>query len=296
MAFFGFESLKDKLGMRTQPTGAEVGTGAGVKCVACGELLMRLDFDTNQGVCSQCGHHHRIGARRRIACVLDPGSFEEHDAELVSVDALDFGGGSARYTDKLEAALLKTGLNDAMVSGVGRLMNRPVNFAVTDSDYMMGSMGSVMGEKFARLAENAIEHRRALITVSGSGGGARMQEGIFSLMQMAKTSAALAQLADAKLPYISVCCDCTMGGVWASWAALGDVIYAEPRALIGFTGPRVIKTTINAKLPDGFQLSEFLLRHGQVDAIVDRRDLRARLAALLDGLLGAAPAGPTDDA
>ena len=173
-----------------------------------------------------------------------------------------------------------------MVSGCGAISERRVAFGVTDSRFLMGSMGSVVGEKITRLIEHAVENGLPLIMVSGSGGGARMYEGLFSLMQMAKTSAALARLHEARLPFISVCTDCTMAGVWASWAALGDIIIAEPKALIGFTGPRVIKTTINCELPEGFQLSEFLMEHGQVDMIIARQDLRQTLVGLLDKLMG----------
>ena len=287
MAFPALETLKDKLGIRPHPPAGETGMGAGVACKRCGELHMRMDFEAALDVCASCGHHHRMGARRRLASLLDPDTFVEHDAELMSVDPLGFTGDQAGYVQKLEIARAKTGLNDAMAGGAGLLEGRPVHIAATDSDYMMGSMGSVMGEKLVRLIESAIQRRVPLITISGSGGGARMQEGIFSLMQMAKTSAALALLAKARLPFISVCADCTMGGVWASWAALGDIILAEPEALIGFTGPRVIKTTINAQLPEGFQQAEFLLQHGQIDDIVPRGQLRARLASLLGLLLGA---------
>ena len=286
MPFKVFDSLKDKLRLRPQPPPGEAGTGAGARCERCGELHMRLDFESRLGVCPACGRHHRMGARRRVETLLDPGTFEEHDAGLSSADPLGFRGGGAGYADKLAAARAKSGLPDAMVAGSGLLEGRGVNLAATDSEFMMGSMGSAMGEKFVRLAEDAIARRRPLVSVSGSGGGARMQEGIFSLMQMAKTSAALALLAKARVPYVSVCADCTMGGVWASWAALGDIILAEPGALIGFTGPRVIKDTINRQLPERFQTAEFLLEHGQVDAIVPRGQLRARLASLLDLLVG----------
>ena len=178
---------------------------------------------------------------------------------------------------------------EAVITGVGKLEGRPVAFGVTDSRFIMGSMGSVVGEKLSRLCEHAVRERLPVIFVSGSGGGARMYEGLFSLMQMAKTAAALGKVHEARLPYLSVCTDCTMAGVWASWAALGDVIVAEPKALIGFTGPRVIKTTINAELPEGFQLSEFLLEHGQVDMIVPRAEMRARLASLLGTMVGSVP-------
>jgi acetyl-CoA carboxylase carboxyl transferase subunit beta len=204
---------------------------------------------------------------------------------LASIDILEFHGIES-YTAKLEKARANTGITDAMVSGTGKLKNREVAFGVTDARFMAGSMGSVVGERFVRLVEAAVVGRLPMIVFSGSGGGARMYEGLFSLMQMAKTSAALTRLDAAGLPFISVCTQRTMGGVWASWAALGDIIIAEPHAEIGFTGPRVIKTTINAALPEGFQLSEFLLEHGQIDLIVHRHDMRDKLSSILDKLLG----------
>ncbi len=292
MALFGWDGLK-KLGRKPQTPNGEVGTGAGTKCLACGELLIKKTLAENLGVCPACGHHHRIDAWRRIDITLDPDTFAERDADLTSRDILDFRAAKA-YKDVLERDQAKTGLRSAMVGGTGELDGRPVAFGATDSRFLMGSMGSVVGEKIARLAEHARDERLPLILVSGSGGGARMYEGLFSLMQMAKTAAALGKLREANLPYISVCTDATMAGVWASWAALGDIILAEPKALIGFTGPRVIKTTINAELPEGFQLSEFLLEHGQVDMILQRSELRATLARLIDKLLGPVEGAPAE--
>jgi acetyl-CoA carboxylase carboxyl transferase subunit beta len=287
MALFGWEGLK-KLGLRPQTPNVEAGTGPATKCESCGEILLKKTLENNLWVCPSCDHHHRITAWERVQVTLDEDSFEENDANLASVDPLDFRGAKS-YKNKLEEAFKATGMISAMVGGVGQLRGRDVAFGVTDSRFIMGSMGSVVGEKIARLAERAIDRRLPLIMVSGSGGGARMYEGLFSLMQMAKTSAAIGRLGDAGLPFISVCTDCTMAGVWASWAALGDIIIAEPRALIGFTGPRVIKTTINCELPEGFQLSEFLLAHGQVDMIVHRYELRDRIAAAFDIMLGKTP-------
>lgn len=285
MAILEWQGLKSKLGLRPQTEMREIGTGPGVKCEKCGEMLMRVDFEADLRVCSSCDHHHIIGAEERIRITLDHDSFEEMDNDLAALDVLGFKGIEG-YTEKLKKAREKTGNVDAMVSGCGRLKERPVAMGVTDSRFMAGSMGSVVGERFVRLVEKAVERRLPLIIFSGSGGGARMYEGLFSLMQMAKTSAALTRLDEAGLPFLSVCTQSTMGGVWASWAALGDVILAEPMAQIGFTGPRVIKTTINAELPEGFQSSEFLLEHGQIDMIVHRRDMRDRLASLLDKLCG----------
>jgi acetyl-CoA carboxylase carboxyl transferase subunit beta len=222
--------------------------------------------------------------------MLDEDSFIEHDADLSSKDILGFSGGNSTYRDKLDAEIKKTGMLSAIISGEGKLDGRRVGFAVTDSAFIAGSMGSVVGEKFTRLVEFCARERIPFISVSGSGGGARMQEGMYSLMQMAKTSAALARLRGAGIPYLSVVTHSTMGGVWASWAALGDIIIAEPGAQIGFTGPRVIKTTINRDLPEGFQRSEYMLVHGQLDQIVKRADLRPRLISLLNLLLGAAAA------
>ena len=272
-----------KLGTRNQPDPAESGTGPATKCErqSCGELLMKKTLKDNLYVCPVCGYHHRLSAHNRIEITLDQDSFVEMDSDLASVDPLNFTGAKS-YTDKLVQSIKDTKMLSAMLSGTGTIDGITTAFGVTDSDFIMGSMDSVVGEKFTRLTEYAIKHGLPLVTVSGSGGGARMYEGLYSLMQMAKTSAALGKLKDAGLPYISVVADATMAGVWASWAALGDIILAEPEALVGFTGARVIKTTINCELPDGFQLSEFLLEHGQIDNIVHRRDLRNTLASLLN--------------
>ncbi|MDR2391063.1 MAG: acetyl-CoA carboxylase, carboxyltransferase subunit beta [Planctomycetota bacterium] len=282
-----WRGLKSKLGLRRQTEKREIGTGAGVKCEKCGEMLMRLDFDANLHVCDGCGHHHVLGAAERIRVTLDHDSFEELDGGLAPLDILDFKGeGIESYPVKLAKAKAATSLSDAMLSGIGRLKGRSVAIGVTDRRFMAGTMGSVVGERFVRLIEHAVGRRLPVIIFSGSGGGARMYEGLFSLMQMAKTSAAVNLLDREGLPFISVCTQSTMGGVWASWASLGDVILAEPGAQIGFTGPRVIKHTLKAELPSGFQSSEFLLKHGQIDMIVHRRDMRDRLASLLDKLLG----------
>ncbi|MCC8166893.1 MAG: acetyl-CoA carboxylase, carboxyltransferase subunit beta [Planctomycetes bacterium] len=285
MALLEWQGLKEKLGLRPQTEIREIGTGPGVKCEKCAEVLMRVDFESNLNVCPLCDHHHTIGALDRIRFTLDYESFQPQDEDLAAIDILQFNG-IETYTQKLEKARRDTGITDAMVSGTGKLKGREVALGVTDARFMAGSMGSVVGERFVRLVDTAIERGIAMIVFSGSGGGARMYEGLFSLMQMAKTSAALTRLDEARLPFISVSTQSTMGGVWASWAALGDINIAEPHARIGFTGPRVIKTTINAELPEGFQSAEFLLQHGQIDMIVHRRDMRDKLADILDKLMG----------
>lgn len=285
MAILEWQGLKSKLGLRPQTEIREIGTGPGVKCEKCNEMMMRVDFEANLHVCPLCDYHHTLGALDRIRVTLDYNTFTPQDEDLAAIDILKFKGIES-YTTKLEKAREKTGIIDAMVSGIGKLKDRDVAMAVTDARFMAGSMGAVVGERFVRLVDTAVERKLPMIIFSGSGGGARMYEGLFSLMQMAKTSAALTRLDTAGLPFFSVCTHSTMGGVWASWAGLGDLIIAEPQARIGFTGPRVIKTTINAELPDGFQLSEFLLEHGQIDLIVHRRDMRDKLASLLEKFMG----------
>ncbi len=287
MAFFGWEKLKN-LGKhnKKQIQPSEDGTGVAIKCKNCSEIIIKTTLVENLGVCPNCRYHTQISADRRIQIMLEPGSFIEHDIGLMSKDILEFSGGGKGYQEKLEAEINKTGMLSAIKSGEGLMETIRVAFAVTDSAFIAGSMGSVVGEKITRLIEFALAERLPVIIVSGSGGGARMHEGMYSLMQMAKTSAALGKLKEAGLPFISVVADCTMGGVWASWAALGDIIIGEPGALVGFTGPRVIKSTINAELPEGFQRTEFLLAHGQVDMIVARQDLRNTVLSLLKHLLG----------
>ncbi len=285
MPIFGWEGLKT-LGGRRQPNAIDQNGSPATKCANCGEILIKKTLEEHLGVCPQCDHHHRLPARRRIEITLAPGSFREMDADLATIDVLGFEGPKG-YTEKLRQAQEQTGLLEAIVTGEGMLEERPVVIAVTDSRFIMGSMGAVVGERFTRAAEHALREGMPFIAVSGSGGGARMYEGLFSLMQMAKTSAALGRLHEASIPFISVLTDCTMAGVWASWAALGDIILAEPKALIGFTGPRVIKTTINCELPEGFQLSEFLLEHGQIDRIVHRKHMQRTLSSLLEKLVGA---------
>jgi acetyl-CoA carboxylase carboxyl transferase subunit beta len=232
-------------------------------------------------VCPECQYHMYVSAQQRIEQVLDEGTFEEWDANLMPVDPLQFAD-SRPYAERLVTEQAKTGLKDAAVTGCGMIRARRVAFGVTDSAFIMGSMGSVVGERLARLVERATEEKLPLIIISGSGGGARMHEGILSLMQMAKVSAALARYDKAGGLYISVLTNPTMGGVAASFASLGDVIFAEPKALIGFAGPRTIKATIRIELPDGFQTSEFLLKHGFVDRIVSREKLKSEIARTID--------------
>jgi len=253
--------------------------GLWTKCKNCNEIIYTKEIERNLKVCPKCDYHFRISARERIALVLDDGSFVETDAEMTSVDFLKFKD-SKKYSDRIKASLKKSGGGDAVVTGSGTIEGLPAVVAVFDFSFMGGSMGSVVGEKITRAIELGLE-MRAPVLVFSSSGGARMQESILSLMQMAKSSAALAKLKQAGLPFISVLTDPTTGGVTASFAMLGDLNIAEPRALIGFAGPRVIEQTIRQKLPDGFQRSEYLLEHGMVDMIVPRQEMKQRLAQIL---------------
>lgn len=252
------------------------------KCPSCGEILYRARLEQNLFVCPMCGYHNRIVAEDYIRLFIDD-EYEEHGGELRSADPLRFVD-LKPYPQRLEAANRKTGGGDAVRAVSGELDSIPVCLAVMDFEFIGGSMGSVVGEKIARLGRFALAERRPLIIVSASG-GARMMEGILSLMQMAKTAATLAQLHEAGIPYVSVLTDPTTGGVTASYAMLGDVNVAEPNALIGFAGPRVIEQTIKQELPEGFQRSEFLLEHGMIDFIVDRRELKAEVARVLRHML-----------
>jgi acetyl-CoA carboxylase carboxyl transferase subunit beta len=256
------------------------------KCPGCGAILYRAEMERNLDVCPKCEHHDRIGARRRLDIFLDPEGREEIGAGLESSDPLKFKD-SKKYKDRLAAAQKSTGEKDALIVMRGQLKGMELVAAAFEFKFMGGSMGSVVGERFVRAVETAIAHRCPLVCFSASG-GARMQESLFSLMQMAKTSAALNKLAEHKLPFVSVMTDPTMGGVSASLAMLGDVNVAEPNALIGFAGPRVIEQTVRETLPEGFQRSEFLLEHGAIDMIVNRRDMRDRLANVLSMLMGRA--------
>ena len=254
--------------------------GLWTRCPDCGELIYNKALKENLRVCAKCNYHFTLTAQERIALLLDKGSFRELESGIKPVDPLKFKGPKS-YKDKLSEEQKKTKLSDACLIGKGSIAGKKLIIAVTDSRFMMGSMGSVLGEKLTRAIELATAGKQPIIIVSGSGGGARMQEGMFSLMQMAKTSAALSRHHRQGLLFISVLTNPTMAGVLASFASLGDVIIAEPKALIGFTGPRVIEQTIRQKLPEGFQSSEFLLQHGLIDMIIPRKELKEKLAALL---------------
>ena len=250
------------------------------KCPGCAAILYTKELRRSFGVCSKCNYHFRLAAEQRLALLVDRHSFSELDAELRGLDPLSFRDPEMRYRDRLKKANKKTGALDAVKTGRARIANIPVMFGVFDFGFMGGSMGSVVGEKLTRMIEAGIPERRPVVIVSASG-GARMQEGIYSLMQMAKVSAALARLGEARIPYISVLTDPTTGGVAASFAMQGDVILAEPQALVGFAGQRVIEDTIRQKLPEGFQRAEFLMEHGMVDRIVSRSAMRDEIAMIL---------------
>lgn len=260
-----------------------LGQGVFRRCDACGTTLRAEEFTENYEVCPACGHHFQMSGEAWMAVLLDPGSWREHDRNLAPGDPLQFKD-SKRYADRLKSAAKSAGVNDAFIAGSGAIEGRGLQVGAFLFRFMGGSMGSVVGEKIARVFERGTERREPVILLTSTG-GARMQEGILSMMQMAKTVAALARLREASVPFISVLLNPTTGGVAASFALLGDVNIAEPRALIGFAGPRVIETTIREKLPEGFQRSEFLLQHGFVDLIAERREMRATIARLLGHLL-----------
>jgi len=259
---------------------SSVPEGLWTKCPSCGEVITQTELQQNLQVCPRCQHHMTLGARDRIESLADEGSFQEHDAEMLSVDSLKFRG-VATYQDRLETYRKKTGLKDAVITGDATIGGCPVGIAVMDFNFIAATMGSVVGEKITRTIERATKNRWPVIIVSASG-GARMYEGMLSLMQMAKTSGALARHAEAKLPYISVLTNPTTAGVMASYASLGDIIMAEPKCMIGFAGPRVIRETTHQELPKGFQTAEFLQDHGLVDMIVARQRLRDTLSQLLN--------------
>ena len=261
----------------------EMPEGLWTKCETCGEIIFNKNLDENLNVCLKCGHHFTLAASVRITVTVDKDTFTEYDKDMVSFDPLEFKGAKT-YKDKLAADQLSTGLKDAVITGDGLIEGKKTVVVVTDSRFIMGSMGSVVGEKITRAIESATKNKLPLVIVSGSGGGARMYEGMLSLMQMAKTSAALKYYHQEGRPFISVLTDPTMGGVMASFAGLGDIILAEPKALIGFAGPRVIEQTIRQKLPPGFQRSEFLLEHGLIDMIVHRKNMKETLSKLIDYL------------
>ena len=264
---------------RSNANGKKIPEGLWVKCPSCSAVLYGADLDSNLGVCPKCDHHLRVNARKRIDALLDLEGRFEIGQEVVPVDSLKFKD-SRKYTERIQEAMDNTGETDALVVMGGAIKTLPVVVAAFEFEFMGGSMGSVVGERFARGVQTAIEQKSAFISVAASG-GARMQEGLLSLMQMAKTTAALTQLAQKGLPYISVLTDPTMGGVSASFCFLGDVVIAEPKALIGFAGPRVIAQTVRGTLPEGFQRAEFLIEKGAVDMIVDRRQMRDEIASLI---------------
>jgi acetyl-CoA carboxylase carboxyl transferase subunit beta len=261
---------------------ADIPDGQWSKCEECGEIIHTKQLEVSLWCCPKCNFHFRIGSDKYISILFDKGSFKELDKKMKSGDPLEFTD-TKKYTIRIADTIKKSGLNDAVKTGTGKIEGKKVAFACMDFGFIGGSMGSVVGEKIARAIDEALDEKMPMIIISQSG-GARMMEGALSLMQMAKTSSRLAKLADAKLPYISVLTDPTTGGVTASYAMLGDVIIAEPKALIGFAGPRVIKQTIGKDLPDGFQKSEFQIENGFVDFIVQRRQLKEKLALLIDYL------------
>ncbi|MBU1121625.1 MAG: acetyl-CoA carboxylase, carboxyltransferase subunit beta [Candidatus Omnitrophota bacterium] len=264
------------------------------KCPSCSHLIFNKILQENLKVCPKCDYHFLITCWERIALLVEPDSFEEFCKNFESLDPLNFSNPKS-YKSKLKKATESTGLKSAAVIGAAKIGDKNIALGVTDSRFIMGSMGAVLGEKIAYLAEYALKTRRPLIIVSGSGGGARMYEGLFSLMQMAKTSGALARLKEENIPFISVLTNPTMAGVLASFAGLGDVTVAEPKALIGFTGPRVIKQTIKQDLPKGFQTSEFNLDHGLIDIVSHRKDLKSTVANLIGYLIPAGEKCKEDD-
>ena len=272
---------KDKKPRPPRPQRLEIPPDAWEKCEACGHTDIREKFSRNHNVCPSCDHHRRIRAHEYAALLLDEGSLDEKDVELASVDPLEF----PEYKARLKKALDKAGEHDAILTVGGTMDDMPVHLGVMDFAFMGGSMGSVVGEKIARLGQRSLEKKWPLILISASG-GARMQEGVLSLMQMAKSSAMLAQLAERRIPYVSILTNPTTGGVSASYAMLGDAIIAEPGAVIGFAGPRVIKQTLGQDLPEGFQTAEFLLTHGMVDRVVHRHQLKRVVGTLLRHMSG----------
>ena len=257
--------------------------GLWVKCDGCKEIIYKKEIEKNLKICPKCNYHFRISARERLKLLVDEGSFVEIDENLSSVDPLHFKD-SISYKDRLKENQKKSGLREAVVSGDALIKGYPVSLAIMDFSFMGGSMGSVVGEKVSRAAERSIEKKQPFISIASSG-GARMQEGIFSLMQMAKASACIGRLKDNGILYISILCDPTFGGVTASFATLGDIIIAEPKSLIGFAGPRVIEQTIKQPLPDDFQRADFLLEHGLIDMVVDRKILKETLAKIFELLI-----------
>ena len=284
-----FKKTRKPIASSTTEKPSRVPEGLWVKCPDCAQLIYKKDLEANLSVCPKCAHHFRVSAAERLESLFDAGRYDEHFPNLTSTDPLHFTDTKA-YRDRLRKTMASTGLKDSVIVATGRLSGIEVVVAAMEYAFIGGSLGVVAGEKITRALEMALEHRRPAIIVSCSG-GARMMEGALSLMQMAKVSAALARLDRAKVPFISLLTDPTTGGVTASFAMLGDVNIAEPKALIGFAGPRVIESTIRQKLPEGFQRSEFLLEHGMLDLVVDRRDLKATIARALQ-FMQAEPTAP----
>ena len=274
-----FKKSKAPISAQAESKKVQMPEGLWTKCKNCEEIIYSKEIERNLNVCPKCDYHFRISARERISLVIDEGTFVETDPDMTSVDFLKFKD-SKKYSDRIKAALKKSGGGDAVVTGSGLMNGQEVIVAVFDFGFLGGSMGSVVGEKITRAIELGLE-KKAPVLVFSSSGGARMQESIMSLMQMAKSSAALAKLKQAGIPFISVLTDPTTGGVTASFAMLGDLNIAEPKALIGFAGPRVIEQTIRQKLPEGFQRSEYLLEHGMVDMIVTRKEMKDKLSQAL---------------
>jgi acetyl-CoA carboxylase carboxyl transferase subunit beta len=282
-------SFAKKPKLRGKSKKRDIPEGLWTKCKSCEEMIYDKELDENLKVCPKCQYHFTIGARERIHALVETCSFEEMDAGMISVDALKFTGVAA-YTDKLDEYQKSTGLKDAVITGIGKIGEHRLALGVMDFSFLGGSMGSVVGEKLTRLIEAGTNKLLPVVIISTSG-GARMYEGMFSLMQMAKTCGALAYHAKKKLPYISVLTNPTYAGVMASYASVGDLIIAEPGALIGFAGPRVIKDTTQAELPPGFQTAEFLLEHGLIDAIISRKEMKAQLISYLDFMMDARRVG-----
>ncbi len=268
---------------RVQRKKKEMPGGLWTKCDYCGAIIYNKTLGETIKTCPKCNYHFKLSWKERIDLLFDNGAYKEFDKGMKSVDPLEFKGPKS-YKDKLKEAQERTSLKEAVITGEAELGGKPIIFALTDSSFIMGSMGSVVGEKIARATEEATRKSLPLLIISGSGGGARMYEGMFSLMQMAKTSAAIGRHQEEGHLFISLLTNPTMAGIMASFASLGDIIIAEPKALIGFTGPRVIEQTIKQKLPEGFQSSEFLLEHGLIDLIVNRKDLKNRISQILDYL------------
>ena len=272
--------FKPKYGLKAPDKQSQKAEGLWTKCLKCNEIIYNREWEENLRVCPKCDYHYRLSSKERIQLIIDPETFQEHDRELSSSNPLNFQNVAESYETKLKATKEKTNLEDAIVTGTGLIHGIKVELCVMDFSFFGGSLGTVMGEKIVRSTNRAMKQKSPLIIISCSG-GARMQEGVFSLMQMAKTCSALAKLADEKILYISVMVDPTLGGVTASFASIGDINIAEPNALIGFAGPRVIEQTIKQKLPEGFQRSEFLLDHGFIDFIAHRKELKNKLYQLI---------------